>query len=146
MISAIGYATSHHCPLLCQEHQVAEHEEKQSRVLIDKESQDPNFCQIAHVFNNRHSEMIIYMSYMSFRTLPVSFGYTEMEITERRGCVVTVHSCLNQSILSQICQNFEVASWRQCFADQQVGFWEKKKKKDWTALWGLIMCISHTKG
>lgn len=85
--------------------------------------------------------LIIYMSYMSFRTLPVSFGYTEMEITERRGCVVTVHSCLNQSILSQICQNFEVASWRQCFADQQVGFWKEKKKKDWTALWGLIMCI-----
>lgn len=85
---------------------------------------------MAHVFNNGHSQMlIIYMSYMSFRTLPVSFGYTEMEITERRGCVVTVCSCLNQSILSQTCQNFEVASWHQCLADQEVGFLEKKKKR-----------------
>lgn len=82
------------------------------------------------MYSTTDSEMlIIYMSYMSFRTLPVSFGYTEMEITERRGCVVTVRSCLNQSILSQTCQNFEVASWHQCLADQEVGFWKKRKKR-----------------
>lgn len=81
----------------------------------------------------------LHVLYAFFRTLPFSFGYTEMEITKRRGEVVWWLYTLDliKAFLARHVKIFEVASWHQCFADQQGGFW--KEKKDWTALWRLIL-------
>lgn len=104
---------------------VAVHEEKQSRVLTMNRRNS--------VRSPMYSTMDTVKYWLStcliclFRTLPVSFGYTEMESAERRGEVVWwLYTLALKSNLSQTCRIFEVASWHQCFADQEVGFWKIK--------------------
>lgn len=134
------YRLCHHPSLstLCQEQCVAVHEEKQSRVLLTMNRRTPISVR-SLMYSKTHSEMIIYMSYMPFSgrcRFPLDIlKWTSQRRGERLCGDYTLD--LIKAFLARHVKFFEVASWHQCFADQQVGFW--KEKKDWTALWRLIL-------
>lgn len=142
------YRLCHHPSLstLCQEQWVAVHEEKQSRVVLTMNCRTPISVKSLVYSKTQWNADYLHVLYAFFRTLPFSFGYTEMEITEKRGEVVWWLYTLDliKAFLARHVKIFEVASWRQCFADQQGGFWKERKRLDSSL--EADLGYNHTKG